>query len=58
MQFLIALAEENPQGRISWADFIPTGIEAIQTFLQRNKNLAKQQSAQKTIDKDTIRVIF
>lgn len=38
---LLALADENPNGRISWPEFIPVGIEAIKTFLARNKMLQK-----------------
>lgn len=36
---LLALADENPNGKISWPEFIPVGIEAIKTFLARNKML-------------------
>ena len=39
---LLALADENPNGKISWKEFIPIGIKAIQIFLERNKRLAKE----------------
>lgn len=37
IRVLLALADENNVGNITWADFIPVGIEAIKTFLARNK---------------------
>ena len=36
---LIALADENEDGRINWEEFIPIGIEVIKTFYARNKTL-------------------
>ena len=42
IRVLLALADENQSGNITWADFIPVGISAIKTFLARNKMLAKQ----------------
>jgi len=41
IRMLVALADENGNGRISWEEFIPIAIEAITTFLSRNKMLAK-----------------
>ena len=41
IRILLALADENSNGAISWPDFIPIGIEAIKTFLARNKQLQK-----------------
>lgn len=38
---LLALAKENENGKIYWEEFIPNGIEAIKTFLARNKSLSK-----------------
>ncbi len=38
LRILLALADENPHGKITWHDFIPFGINAIQVFLDRNKN--------------------
>ena len=42
---LMALADENPNGQITWRDFIPVGIDAIKSFLARNKALNKNQSS-------------
>ena len=28
---------ENKNGKISWKEFIPNGISAVQVFLERNK---------------------
>jgi len=39
IQNLIALADENGDGKISWEEFIPVGIDAIKTFFSRNKVL-------------------
>lgn len=39
---LLAIADENKNGKISWREFIPVGIDAIKTFLARNKIEAKQ----------------
>jgi Ca2+-binding EF-hand superfamily protein len=36
---LVALADENEDGLIDWEEFIPIGIESIQTFFARNKTL-------------------
>ena len=38
LRILLALADENSNGKITWNDFIPFGINAIQVFLDRNKN--------------------
>ena len=54
----MALADENSVGNITWADFIPVGIEAIKTFLARNKILAKQAATNKEINKDTLKFVF
>ena len=37
IRVLLALADENANGQITWREFIPVGIEAIKTFLARNK---------------------
>ena len=37
LRTLLALADENPNGKITWKDFIPYGINAVQVFLERNK---------------------
>ena len=58
IRVLLALADENENGQITWTDFIPVGIEAIKTFLARNKMLQKQPAQQKEINKDTLRHVF
>ena len=58
IRVLLALADENSVGNITWADFIPVGIEAIKTFLARNKILAKQAATNKEINKDTLKFVF
>lgn len=58
IRVLLALADENENGQITWTQFIPVGIEAIKTFLARNKMLQKQQAQQKEINKDTLKYVF
>ena len=58
IRVLLALADENNVGNITWADFIPVGIDAIKTFLARNKMLAKQPAQQKEINKETLKFVF
>lgn len=41
IRVLLALADENDMGNITWQQFIPVGIDAIKTFLARNKMLQK-----------------
>lgn len=55
---LLALADENKVGNITWAEFIPVGIDAIKTFLARNKDLQKQPAAVKDINKETLMFVF
>jgi Ca2+-binding EF-hand superfamily protein len=38
---LIALADDNADGRITWEEFIPVAIDCIKTFFARNKILQK-----------------
>ena len=54
MRYLLAIADENKNGRISWRDFIPVGIDAIKTFLARNKQLAKEKIFTKEINPETL----
>jgi len=58
IRVLLALADENSSGNITWSTFIPVGIEAIKTFLARNKLLAKQASNVKDINKETLKYVF
>ena len=55
---LLALADENANGKITWKEFIPTAIMAIQIFLDRNKRLAKQPEALKEVNKETLKLIY
>jgi len=51
IQNLIALADENDDGRISWEEFLPVGIEAIKTFFIRNKVLRKAKNRKAEVNK-------
>ena len=53
---LIALADENEDGKIGWEEFIPVGIEVIKTFYARNKTLA--QDDKKDIEKEVLSSIY
>lgn len=60
---MLALADENPNGRITWRDFIPVGIRAVQLFLERNKQLNKivKESGNKSgieVCKDTLKLTY
>lgn len=57
-RYLLAIADENKNGRISWRDFIPVGIDAIKTFLARNKQLAKEKIITKEINEETLYLIY
>jgi hypothetical protein len=58
----MALADENPNGQITWRDFIPVGIDAIKSFLARNKALAKQvaksSALQQELNKATFKFVY
>jgi hypothetical protein len=58
MRLLLAIADENKNGKISWREFIPVGIDAIKTFLARNKILAKQQMYAKEVNPETLQLVF
>jgi hypothetical protein len=45
----LALADENPNGKITWKEFIPFGINAVQVFLERNKQMAKKGQDEKQV---------
>jgi hypothetical protein len=36
---LIALADDNDDGKITWHEFIPVAIDSVKTFFARNKAL-------------------
>lgn len=56
------MAYENENGMITWQDFIPVGIEAIKSFLDRNKALAKLVSKQGPVavelNKSTLKFLY
>ena len=58
IRILLALADENDNGAISWPEFIPVGIEAIKTFLARNKLLQKMNPSKVDISEETMRYAF
>lgn len=47
LRALLALADENANGKITWKEFIPYGINAVQVFLERNKQQAKKKEEEK-----------
>jgi len=55
LRILLALADENSNGKITWNDFIPYGINAIQVFLERNKNRSASDAQP---DKEALRVLL
>lgn len=58
IRVLLALADENDSGGITWQEFIPVGIDAIKTFLARNKMLAKMPAQVIEINKATLKYVF
>jgi len=55
---LISLADENEDGKISWEEFIPIGIEAIKAFFSRNKMLQKRKEKNVEIDREAMKLIY
>lgn len=55
---MIALADENKDGKISWEEFIPIGIEAIKAFFSRNKMLLKRKEKNVEIDWEAMKLIY
>jgi len=55
---LIALADEDDDGKITWEEFVPIGIEAIKTFYARNKLMQKSKDAVKELDKDAMEKVY
>lgn len=55
LRILLALADENSNGKITWNDFIPFGINAIQVFLDRNKNRSTSDAQP---EKEALRVLL
>jgi len=59
MRMLLAIADESPNGAIDWKEFIPVGIDAIKTFLARNKLMAKDGKLfNKELDVVTMAMIY
>lgn len=58
IQNLIYLADENSDGKISWEEFIPVGIEAIKAFFAWNKMLRKQKQRAIEIDWEAMKHIY
>lgn len=58
MRMLLAIADESPNGAIDWKEFIPVGIDAIKTFLARNKLMAKGKLFNKEFDTETMALIY
>lgn len=57
LRSLLALADESPQGKITWKEFIPYGINAVQVFLERNKQAAKHNE-KSDLKPDLLKVLF
>lgn len=55
---MISLADENEDGKISWEEFIPIGIEAIKAFFSRNKMLQKRKEKNVEIDREAMKLIY
>lgn len=55
---LVALADEDEEGLISWEDFIPIGIDSIQTFFARNKMLQRVKAYERDLNKEALQLIY
>ena len=55
---LIALADENDDGQIDWEEFIPVGIESIQTFFARNKALQRAKAFERDLNRDALILVY
>lgn len=51
---LIALADDNDDGKITWEEFIPIAIDSIKTFFARNKTIQKIDEKDKEIKKEAL----
>ena len=58
IQCLVALADENHDGKIDWNEFIPVGIEAIKTFFARNKVLQRAKTYERELNKEALKAIY
>lgn len=55
---MIALADDNLDGKISWEEFIPVAIDSIKTFFARNKAMQKMREKDKEISKEALRLVY
>lgn len=55
---LIALADDNADGKITWEEFIPCAIDSIKTFFARNKVLQKMKEKDREIKKEALQLIY
>lgn len=51
MQTLIAMADENQDGKIQYSEFIPIGIDLIKTFIARDKALEMSVNRESEVNK-------
>jgi Ca2+-binding EF-hand superfamily protein len=43
---------------IEWEEFIPIGIESIQTFFARNKTLQRAKAYERDLNKDALLMVY
>jgi Ca2+-binding EF-hand superfamily protein len=58
VQNLIALADEDKDGKISWEEFVPVGIDAIRTFFSRNKVLKLAKERKREANKEAMACVY
>ena len=55
---LMALADENNDGHISWEEFIPIGIDTIKSFFARNKALQRAKTFERDLSKEAMQLVY
>lgn len=55
---LMALADENNDGQISWEEFIPVGIDTIKAFFARNKALQRAKTYERELNKEALLIVY
>lgn len=55
---LIALADDNADGKITWSEFIPVAIDSIKTFFARNKTLLKMKRRIERSEKEALNLVM